>query len=193
MSDYDNVIQLDPNNSMAYYNRGLLRNEVGDKNRAIEDFDRVLEFDPEDYMALYNRAIIEIDLGESQKAIKDLNAVLKEYPDFYPLYYSRAEAKEMQGDKKGAQLDFNQASLMERENWNRKKTSKDEPEGNKEKTREKSDKNIRNFNRLVVADKEEEERRFSYKNETRGKVQNVNFNIDMEPYSCYPTTSRTER
>ena len=182
MSDYDNVIQLDPNNVLAYYNRGLLRNEVGDKNRAIEDFDRVLEFDPEDYMALYNRALIEIDLGEANKAIRDINKVLKKYPDFYPLYYNRSQAKELMGDKKGAQLDFNQAYLMEREGWKKKKDEKEQKKGEEknEKTREQSDKNIKNFNRLVIADKEDEERRFSYKSEIRGKVQNVNFNIDME-------------
>lgn len=178
LSDYDNVIQLDPNNVMAYYNRGLLRNEVGDKNRALEDFDRVLDFDPNDHIALYNRALIEIDLGECNRAIADINKVLKEYPDFYPLYYSRAEAKEKKGDKKGAQLDFNQAMLMERERRN----APDNTDSKKEKkTREKSDKSIKKFNRLVIADKEEEERRVSFKNETRGKVQNINFNIDIEP------------
>lgn len=178
LSDYDNVIQLDPNNSMAYYNRGLLRNEIGDKNRALEDFDRVLDFDPNDNIALYNRALIEIDLGECDRAINDINRVLKEYPDFYPLYYSRAEAKERKGDKRGAQLDFNQAMLMERERRNNpeKQEKKQDP-----KTREKQDKSIRKFNRLVVAGKEEEERRIAFQSETRGRVQNINFNIDIEP------------
>ncbi|MBR4840966.1 MAG: tetratricopeptide repeat protein [Paludibacteraceae bacterium] len=178
LSDYDNVIQLDPNNVMAYYNRGLLRNEIGDKNRALEDFDQVIDFDPNDYIALYNRALIEIDLGECNRAIADINKVLKEYPDFYPLYYSRAEAKEKKGDKKGAQLDFNQAMLMERDRRNNAQKTDDKKE---KKTREKSDKSIKKFNRLVIADKEEEERRIAFKSETRGKVQNINFHIDIEP------------
>ncbi|MCQ2194021.1 MAG: tetratricopeptide repeat protein [Paludibacteraceae bacterium] len=182
LNDYDNVIQLDPNNSMAYYNRGLLRNEIGDKNRALEDFDRVLEFNPDDYIALYNRALIETELGESNRAIADINKVLKEYPDFYPLYYCRAEAKEKKGDKKGAQLDYNQAMLMERDRWKQQGQHQEEKEKGKEKkTRTKSDKSIKNFNRLVIADKEDEERRISFKSETRGKVQNINFNIDIEP------------
>ena len=47
MIDYDNVIKLDPNNILAYFNRALFRNEIGDKNRAIEDFDVVLSFEPD--------------------------------------------------------------------------------------------------------------------------------------------------
>ena len=180
MSDYDNVIQLDPNNVLAYYNRGLLRAEVGDINRAIDDFDRVMEFEPDNYMALYNRALLKIEIGQSDGAIKDINTVLKAYPDFYPLYYSRAEAKRKMRDMKGAEKDFATAMLMER-NAGQINQSKQGNKEDEDKTREKSDKNIKKFNRLVVAGKEEEERRISYKNEIRGKIQNVNFNIDIEP------------
>ena len=38
MSDYDLALDIDPNNFIGHYNRGLLRAQVGDDNRAIEDF-----------------------------------------------------------------------------------------------------------------------------------------------------------
>ena len=36
MSDYDLALDIDPNNFIGHYNRGLLRARVGDDNRAIE-------------------------------------------------------------------------------------------------------------------------------------------------------------
>jgi len=47
-------------------------------------------------------------------------------------------------------------------------------------TREKSDKNIEKFNRLVVYDKDEEQKS-KYQSEVRGRVQDRNVKIDIEP------------
>ena len=47
MSDYDLALDIDPNNFLGHYNRGLLRAQVGDDNRAIEDFDFVLKMEPD--------------------------------------------------------------------------------------------------------------------------------------------------
>jgi tetratricopeptide (TPR) repeat protein len=57
----------------------------------------------------------------------------------------------------------------------------DKPNGDKgKKTREKSDKDIEKFNRLVVYDREEEIKS-SYKNEIRGKVQDRQVKVDLQP------------
>ena len=47
-------------------------------------------------------------------------------------------------------------------------------------TREQSDKNIDKFNRLVVYDKEEE-RRNKFNSDVRGRVQDRNVRVDLEP------------
>ena len=49
-----------------------------------------------------------------------------------------------------------------------------------ENTREQSDKNINKFNRLVVYDKEQE-RKSKYQSEVRGRVQDRNVHVDLEP------------
>ena len=51
---------------------------------------------------------------------------------------------------------------------------------NENKTREKSDNNIAKFNRLVVYDKDEESQS-RYKNEIRGRVQDRQVKVDLEP------------
>lgn len=51
LSDYDEVLNLDPDNFLAHYNRGLLRAQVGDNNRAIVDFNFVLNLEPDNMLA----------------------------------------------------------------------------------------------------------------------------------------------
>lgn len=64
MADYDQVISMDSRNLIARFNRGLLRFQVGDNNRAIEDFDVVIQQEPDNYMAYYNRALLRFETGD---------------------------------------------------------------------------------------------------------------------------------
>ena len=65
MADYDQVISMDSRNLIARFNRGLLRFQVGDNNRAIEDFDVVIQQEPDNYMAYYNRALLRFEAATS--------------------------------------------------------------------------------------------------------------------------------
>jgi tetratricopeptide (TPR) repeat protein len=193
MADYDQVISMDSRNLIARFNRGLLRFQIGDNNRAIEDFDVVIEMEPDNYMAYYNRALLNFEVGNYPGAVRDLDVVLVQYPNFLPGYYSRADAKRKLHDSAGADRDY--WTAVELEEKNRKgqlatassgqsqtagssAASADPAEG--EKTRERSDRNIDKFNRLVVYDKDEEEKQ-KYQSEIRGRVQDRNVRIDLEP------------
>ncbi len=186
MSDYDQVISMDKDNLIARFNRGLLRYQVGDNNRAIEDFDVVLQIEPDNYMAYYNRALLRQETGDYQGAVSDFDVVLKQYPNFTPGYYSRSEAKRKMNDQAGADRDY--WTAIEQEKGTKKGTSSHQTSGAQtsgsgaadENTREKSDKNIGKFNRLVVYDKEEE-RRNKYQSDVRGRVQDRNVRVDLEP------------
>ncbi|MFY1611866.1 tetratricopeptide repeat protein [Macellibacteroides fermentans] len=191
MADYDQVIWMDSQNLIARFNRGLLRFQVGDNNRAIEDFDVVIELEPDNYMAYYNRALLFMETGNYRGAIADFNVVLEQYPNFLPGYYSRSEAKRKLRDDKGADRDYWTAFELEQKMKKDKSTAKpnnavvaqngsDTQTDNEENTREKSDKNINKFNRLVVYDKEEE-RKSKYQSEVRGRVQDRHVRVDLEP------------
>lgn len=69
MSDYDAAIDLDPNNFLAHYNRGLMRVRLGDDNRAITDFDFVIKMEPKNFMAIFNRALLHDKTGNLKAAI----------------------------------------------------------------------------------------------------------------------------
>jgi tetratricopeptide (TPR) repeat protein len=189
MSDYDQVIALNSNNRIARFNRGLLRSHVGDYNRAIEDFNTVISLEPDNYMAYYNRALLLNQTGEYPAAIKDYDIILEQYPNFIPAYYNRSDAKRNINDVAGADQDYWYAMELERTHGNRTQheqadvpQQKQDPDAPVEKreTREESDKNINKFNSLVVYDKEEEQKS-KYQSEIRGRVQDKNIRIDLQP------------
>ena len=185
MADYDRVIEMDANNLIARFNRGLLRAQVADNNRAIKDFDKVIELEPTNTIAYLNRAMLNAQINDNANALRDLNVVLDEHPDFFQGYYSRAQIKREMNDLRGAEEDFKLARAKEAEAKQRIANEElaliESSEDVKATgTREETDKDIDKFRMLVVADKKEEQKS-KYKSETRGKVQNLNAEISLEP------------
>ena len=183
MADYDYVLMLDPSNTMTHYNRGLLRMQVGDRNRAIDDFSAVLLREPDNYFALYNRAILYDMLGLYDKAISDYDAVLEVYPDYIGGLYARSEAKRKNGDIRGGELDYNKAfALQEDARRNPEKIAEAAEQAVSNAERKASDKNINKFDRLLVADNDENSA-FTpkYENKVRGRVQDRNVRVSMQP------------
>ncbi len=195
MADYDQVVGMDSQNLIARFNRALLRAQIGDNNRAIEDFDVVLQLEPDNYMAFYNRALLHYETGDFRAAVADFDVVLKQYPNFTAGYYNRAEAKRKLRDNAGADRDYWTAYNMDKDKKDNVpasgannttasagNTASADPTspGQTENTREQSDKSINKFNRLVVYDKEDE-RKTKYNSEIRGRVQDRNVRVDLEP------------
>ncbi|MCD8030995.1 MAG: tetratricopeptide repeat protein [Bacteroides sp.] len=191
MSDYDLALDIDPYNYIGHYNRGLLRAEVGDDNRAIEDFDFVLEVEPDNMLATFNRGMLRAQTGDYRGAISDYSRVIEEYPNFLAGYYHRAEARRNIGDRRGAQEDENTILSIQIDQHNAsygfgnttnvaEHTGGDGEEGaEEEKTRKRSDRNMANYRKIVIADDGEADKR--YDSDYRGKVQDRNVAIRMEP------------
>ena len=200
MSDYDLALDIDPNNFLGHYNRGLLRAQVGDDNRAIEDFDFVLKMEPDNMMATFNRGLLRAQTGDYRGAISDYSKVIAEYPNFMAGYYQRAEARKKIGDRKGAEEDEFKIMKMQIDKRNGVTTSdKDVADNNQDnedtsKTRKKSDKNMENYRKIVIADDSEEDQK--YKSDYRGRVQDRNVAVKMEPMyalTYYEKSSEVKR
>lgn len=193
MADFDRVIELEPRNALAYSNRGILRAQVGDVNRAIDDFSRVLALRSDDYLTLFNRALLYIETGELNKALADLNIIANVYPDFSQVYFNRSQVKQLLGDSRGAELDYGTAVKLEMarraasdkdEEQLASNTAKadDESERKSKATRKESDKNIANYNKIAVLDDFGHEEPEEITTGTlRGRIQNRNIVIDMQP------------
>ncbi len=187
MSDYDQAIEIDANSYVAHYNRGLLRAQVGDDNRAIEDFDYVLSVEPDNMIALYNRAILLDQTGDYRGAIRDISTVIESYPQFWAGYRQRAAILRKIGDKYGAERD--EFRVLKAEMEVRAGTYKVQ-----KTTRNKSEKNIEDYNKLVVDD--EQSLMDTYASEFRGRVQNRQTELKCLPsyvLSFYRGTHPTRR
>lgn len=182
LADYDMSITIDPGSVTGHYNRGNLRAQVGDDNRAIEDFDFVIDAEPDNMMAIFYRGILRESTGDYRGAEQDITRVLEEYPQFIQGYQIRSEVREKLGNSRGAEQD---AMVVLREQNRRFNNamgySDDADKEDDSKTRERSDKNVRNYRKIVVDENLENSTGFS--SEYRGKVQNRNVEVQyLEPY-----------
>ena len=179
MEDYDMAISVEPSSFLAHYNRGLLRMNVGDDNRAIEDFDKVLDIDPDNTMARFNRALLRENVGDYKGAVDDYSRVIEDYPNFEQAYHCRASARRKYGDRKGADADERWLMKRQIDIYNKGVDAfREEYSAENDKTRNRSDENIRNYNKMVVADDVYSKK---YTTEYRGKVQHRNVFVEMEP------------
>ncbi|NJM86388.1 MAG: tetratricopeptide repeat protein [Hydrococcus sp. RU_2_2] len=58
LADYNQALQLNPNYANAYYNRGIVRYQMGDRQGSIQDLQKSAElFYQQGNMSLYQQAI----------------------------------------------------------------------------------------------------------------------------------------
>lgn len=188
MADYDYALQLDPLNHAALFNRALLRTEVADYDNALTDYNHILKIDPNNDLALYNRAVIYSEKGDYSRAIADIDVLIKQYPDLGAPYFMRSEWRKAMGDMQRAKSDYEKGESLVSTNrpvkyvTMRKNVFDLTDSQNKEETKEVSQEEFaERFNQLLTVDdgaRFEEE----YNNSSiRGKVQDRNLNIEIEP------------
>jgi tetratricopeptide (TPR) repeat protein/S1-C subfamily serine protease len=102
------AIEISPR-AVFYYNRGNVRNELGDKPGAIDDYTQAIKINPNLAQAYYNRGNVRNDLGDKQGAIDDYNQAIKINPNYADAYYNRGIVRDELGDKQGAIDDYTQA------------------------------------------------------------------------------------
>ena len=175
MADYDTALDLDPNNFLGHYNRGLLRAQVGDDNRGIEDFDFVLNLEPDNLMARFNRALLLEQTGDLKAAISDYSKVIDEYPNFWFGLQHRASCYRRLGMNRQAETDEFRIlkAQMDKRYGGKQSRSK------KRQMRKRSDEDMEKYNQLVVADEQEMEH--TYDNAYRGRVQNRRVEVAFLP------------
>ena len=186
LSDFDMAVHTDSTSLTAHYNRGLLLMELGDNNRAIKDFDMVLGVDPDNTLARYNRALLRTAVGDYKGAVSDLTLVISAYPSFEQAYGLRADARRKLGDAVGARADEQWLFNRRQEIYiNGLASVQKEYSVDADSTRRRSDENVRNYNKMIVpADAGIKQ----YVTEARGKVQNRNVYVELEPLyvlTCY--------
>lgn len=67
------AIRLDSQHALAYVNRGVSYNSLGEYDQAIADLNEAIRLNPEEALAYSNRGYSYNALGEDDKAIADYN------------------------------------------------------------------------------------------------------------------------
>ena len=106
IGQYDQVIEIDPENAAAYYARGLAKSDLNDHQGAIADYSKVIEINPKDDAAYYARGLAKSDLNDYEGAIADYSKVIDIDPKDAVAYYARGGAKSDSKDHQGAIADY---------------------------------------------------------------------------------------
>ena len=106
---WNHVLQLDPDNYLAYYNRGVLNQDQGKLAEAIADYSSAVKLDPEYSEAYYNRGLSRESQGDLTGAIVDYSEAIQLNPKYVEAYNNRGVLRKAKGDLAGAVTDFNTA------------------------------------------------------------------------------------
>jgi len=74
---FEGLLNVNPNNSVAFFNLGYLYSEAGYPQRAISAYERALEINPSNSKVFYNMGNVYKDLGQFDKAIEMYQKTVK--------------------------------------------------------------------------------------------------------------------
>ena len=65
--------RINPNYHTGYYNRGVVRSDLGDKQGAVADYNEALRINPNFAFAYVGRGNTRSSLGDNQGAVADFS------------------------------------------------------------------------------------------------------------------------
>lgn len=178
MADYDYALQLEPANATALFNRGLLLAEVNANDRALGDFSAVLRLDPDNYRALYMRAMIHRAKGNYREAIADVNRVAEAFPEFPDALWLRSDLERSLGQISRAEATYMRAKQLAKN----AKPSEAGADGKAVASSDVPEELVsRRFASLLTVDDNAEIAEQYNNSAIRGRVQDRNVAIEVEP------------
>ena len=113
MERFSRAIELNPQLSVAYNNRGSAYAKKGEYDRAIQDYDRAIELDPSDADAYYNRGLAYMYIGDHDRAIRDCNSAIELDPNSPTIHLSRGLAYFFKGDYHSSIQNYSRAIALD--------------------------------------------------------------------------------
>ncbi len=109
ITNYNQALQLNPNNTDLYYRRALAHYQLGDYEGAIADYSQAIQINLHDAKSYNKRGLALYQLGRFEEAIDDYTQAIRINPNVAVAYKNRAEARSHIGDNQGAIEDYTQA------------------------------------------------------------------------------------
>ena len=113
IEDCNKAIELNPNHTEAYNNRGNNYSVKGEYDRAIVDYNKALALNPDFVGAYYNRGITYHDKGDYDRAIVDATKAIALKPDYTEAYNNRGVAYYKKGEYNRAIEDYDTAIQLD--------------------------------------------------------------------------------
>ncbi len=112
IAELTKLIETNPQDAAAYFNRGNAKSDLKDYQGAISDYTKAIEINPQ-YAANYNnRGLAKIDLKDYKGAVADYTKAIAINPQYAYYYMNRGITRENIGDLKGACADWRKASSL---------------------------------------------------------------------------------
>ena len=83
LANLNEAIQLNPNDAIAFYDRGLSYFYKGDFDRAIADYDEAIQLNPAYVAAFNNRGLAYNNKGDFDRAMADYNEAIQLNPTYH--------------------------------------------------------------------------------------------------------------
>ena len=117
IQDFNRVIQLQADNSMAYAYRSAIYVEMKDYKGAVEDCKKALEIDPKNELAYVRMgdAFFSQEPADYVEAMKSYNYAINLNPNNKTALHNRGIAKKELKDYHGSIDDFNKAIILDAE------------------------------------------------------------------------------
>jgi tetratricopeptide (TPR) repeat protein len=107
---YGRAIRLKPNYAVAFYNRGIARQDKADLDGALRDYNEAIRLRPDDADFHINRGLVRQDKGNMKGALEDFNEAVRLNPSDPEGYVNRANARSgTKSQLKDALQDYDEA------------------------------------------------------------------------------------
>ncbi len=106
---YTLALQLDPNDALAYNNRGLAYRFLQDYHKALADYNRAIELNPDSASQYNNRGYAYQLQQDYRAAIADYDCALALKPDYTAVYNNRGNTYSLLGEFVQAIVDYDRA------------------------------------------------------------------------------------
>ena len=109
IAKYTEIIQINPNYTAAYNNRGNVYHEMQNYSAAISDYTKAIELKPNYALAYYNRGLIYQNMQNYNAAIADYTKAIQINPKDADSYYNRGLAYNYKQNYNAAIVDCTKA------------------------------------------------------------------------------------
>lgn len=116
IENYTKQIAANQDDSSAYYQRGLLYQQLGQYKTAVADYSEAIRITPDADNAYYQRGFSQAMLGNFDQAIADYNEAIKIKPEKAEFFNARGLAYAEKNEYDLALKDYDQALSLEPKN-----------------------------------------------------------------------------